>query len=62
MPSHAHLITYSENGSISNVLRDLKSFTANELINDIKNKIQERRKEWLLELFKKLQLSAYLKD
>jgi REP element-mobilizing transposase RayT len=53
MPSHVHLIAYSENGSISNVLRDLKSFTANEIINDIKNNNQESRKEWLLELFKK---------
>jgi putative transposase len=25
MPSHVHLITYSENGMLSNVLRDMKS-------------------------------------
>jgi putative transposase len=28
MPSHVHFITYSENGELSNILRDMKSFTA----------------------------------
>lgn len=31
MPSHVHFITYSENGSLSNTLRDLKAHTANNL-------------------------------
>ena len=35
MPSHVHFVSYSENGSLSNVLRDLKSYTANQLIKAI---------------------------
>lgn len=52
MPSHVHLICYSKDGSISNVLRDMKSFTANAIIEAIKNNIQESRREWMLEQFK----------
>ncbi len=42
MPSHVHFITYSKNDEISNVLRDLKSYTAKHIIKAIKQKIQEK--------------------
>lgn len=51
MPSHVHFISYSENGELSNILRDLKSFTAKQLIKSIEENQQESRKEWLLNKF-----------
>ena len=52
MPSHVHFITYSENGSLSDVLRDFKSFTAKKIIEAIENNAQESRREWLINQFK----------
>jgi len=51
MPSHVHFISYSENGELSNILRDLKSFTAKQLIKAIEDNPQESRKEWMLNRF-----------
>jgi putative transposase len=45
-------ITYSENGELSNTLRDMKSFTAKQLIKAISENPQESRKEWMLNQFK----------
>jgi hypothetical protein len=44
IPSHVHLIAFSNDGSLSNILRDLKSFTANKLLENIKKNIQEIRR------------------
>ena len=52
MPSHVHFISYSENGSLSNVLRDLKAHTAKQLIKAIEENPQESKKELFLKLFK----------
>ncbi len=52
MPSHVHFVSYSENGSLSNVLRDLKSYTANQLIKAIEDNPQESKKELFLKLFR----------
>lgn len=52
MPSHVHFITYSENGSLSNTLRDLKAHTAKQLIKAIEENPQESKKELFLKLFK----------
>ncbi len=52
MPSHIHFITYSENGELSNILRDMKSFTSKKLIQAIEENIQESRREWMLNQFK----------
>jgi hypothetical protein len=52
MPSHVHLIAYSKEGSLSNILRDLKSFTATKILESIKTNIQESRREWMLEHFR----------
>jgi REP element-mobilizing transposase RayT len=51
MPSHVHFITYSKNSELSNILRDLKSFTAKALIKAIEENPKESRKEWLLNQF-----------
>ena len=52
MPSHIHFVSYSENGSLSNVLRDLKSYTANQLMKAIEDNPQESKKELFLKLFR----------
>lgn len=52
MPSHLHFITYSENGSLTNILRDFKSHTAKQLMKAISENIQESRRGWMLKLFK----------
>ena len=51
MPSHVHFITYSESNEISGTLRDIKSFTARQLLKAIAENPQESRKEWLLHQF-----------
>ena len=53
MTNHIHFIAASENGSLSNILRDFKSFTATEIMDAISKNIQESRKEWLQAQFKK---------
>ena len=51
MPNHVHLIAHSENGSLTNILRSLKSFTAKEIMKAINENIQESRKELFLHQF-----------
>ena len=51
MPSHVHFISYSENGELSNILRDLKSYTAKQIIKSIEENPKESRKEWMLNRF-----------
>lgn len=45
MPSHVHFISYSENGELSNILRDLKSFTAKQLMKAIEENPQSGASE-----------------
>ncbi len=52
MSSHVHLIVASDNGDLSSVLRDLKSYTAKKIIEAIESNLYESRKEWMLHLFK----------
>lgn len=52
MPSHVHLIAYSEGGELSNILRDFKSFTAKQIIKAIEENPQESRKEYFLNQIK----------
>lgn len=51
MPSHVHFISYSENGWLSEVLRDLKSFTAKKLIRAVSENMQESRRELFMSQF-----------
>lgn len=51
MSSHLHAIFQAgKSNSLSDILRDFKTFTSKEIIKFIKNE-NESRKEWLLELF-----------
>jgi REP element-mobilizing transposase RayT len=52
MSSHVHLIASAEAGTLSNLLRDFKSYTAKQLLQLIQDNPQESRKEWLLFLFR----------
>jgi REP element-mobilizing transposase RayT len=54
MTNHVHLIFSSaEKGKQSEILRDLKKFTSNQIIKAIRSNPLESRKEWILEIFKK---------
>ncbi len=52
MPSHLHMIARVQEGKLSDVLRDFKSYTAKRLLELIANEPGESRKEWLMRLFK----------
>ena len=51
MSNHVHLLVRSENGVLSDTLRDFKSYTSKVILNEI-NKGNESRKEWMLRQFK----------
>ncbi|CAM1362379.1 REP-associated tyrosine transposase [Tenacibaculum xiamenense] len=51
MPSHIHFIFRSSKGEPSELLRDFKRHTSKNVLEAIKNNIQESRKEWLLWMF-----------
>jgi REP element-mobilizing transposase RayT len=50
MPSHLHMIVSTKQEKLSDIMRDFKKFTAKELIKTIE-RINESRKDWILELF-----------
>jgi putative transposase len=52
MSSHVHLVVSCDEAKLSQILRDLKSYTAKRLIEMISNSPDESRKEWLLYLFR----------
>ncbi|RZJ47640.1 MAG: transposase [Flavobacterium sp.] len=51
MSNHIHLIIQSEEGKLSDLLRDFKKFTAKSILEKIQNNPESRR-EWMLERFK----------
>lgn len=51
MSNHNHLIIQSEDGKISDLIRDFKKFTAKNILDKIQA-VLESRKEWMLERFK----------
>ena len=53
MPSHFHMIARRRDGLLSELLRDLKSFTAKRLLEGIAAHPGESRREWMLEIFRK---------
>ena len=55
MSNHLHLIVSASNPKItlSDILRDFKKFTSNQIIKSIENNERESRKSWMLWLFKK---------
>lgn len=53
MTNHLHLVVRATSGSLSDVLRDLKTYSTKELIKLIKDNPQESRKDRMLALFQK---------
>jgi putative transposase len=53
MTNHVHMVANVEEGSLSDVLRDLKTYTSKELFKLISNNPQESRREWLVRAFEK---------
>lgn len=53
MPSHIHLVFKSTNQKPEELIRDFKSYTSKKLIALIEANVQESRREWLLNSFKK---------
>jgi REP element-mobilizing transposase RayT len=51
MSNHIHLIIQSEDGKLSDLIRDFKKFTAKNILEKIQV-VPESRKEWMLERFK----------
>ncbi|MBO3271515.1 REP-associated tyrosine transposase [Hymenobacter defluvii] len=51
MSSHIHLIAARTDGSLSDVLRDLKAHTVRQLLRAIAENEQESRREWMMRLF-----------
>ena len=58
MPSHLHIIARVQEGQLSDMLRDFKSFTAKRLMELIANEPGESRKEWLMRLFREAALET----
>jgi len=52
MPSHLHLIARVQEGRLSDVLRDFKSFTAKRILDLLLDQPGESRREWMSRLFK----------
>ncbi len=53
MSNHVHMIIATEDELLQNIMRDLKSYSAKQILKEIENNPQESRKEWMLWLFKK---------
>ena len=51
MSNHIHMIIQSNDGKLSDLLRDFKKFTAKTILGKIQNEPESRR-EWMLERFK----------
>lgn len=52
MTNHIHIIARSNTGSLSDTIRDFKSYTSKELLKLIDSETESRRK-WMLEIFSK---------
>jgi REP element-mobilizing transposase RayT len=53
MSNHVHLLIslQGDNSSFSDVMRDMKKYTAMQLIKSIRENPQESRKDWMIRLF-----------
>jgi len=52
MSNHIHLILQSEDGKLSDLIRDFKKFIAKNVLDKIQNEPESRR-EWMLDRFAK---------
>ncbi|MFZ4457238.1 MAG: REP-associated tyrosine transposase [Bacteroidales bacterium] len=50
MSNHIHLLARSETRDLSDIVREFKSFTANEILKAIKDEPESRR-DWMLNIF-----------
>ena len=53
MSNHIHMVVSAKNADTSEILRDFKRFTSKKLVAAISDNVQESRKAWMLEIFKK---------
>ncbi|WP_261382260.1 transposase [Mucilaginibacter achroorhodeus] len=53
MSSHVHLIISTEEGNLSDIMRDLKRHTAKAILKEIEENLQESRRDWMLWMFKR---------
>jgi putative transposase len=53
MTNHIHLVANVTDGSLSDVLRDFKTYTSKELVKLIKENQQESRSKWMMQLFER---------
>ncbi|MCO5945381.1 REP-associated tyrosine transposase [Mucilaginibacter flavidus] len=53
MSSHVHLIIGTENGNLSDIIRDMKRHTSKLLLKTISENMQESRREWMMHLFER---------
>ncbi|MDX6187724.1 transposase [Flavobacterium sp. Fl-318] len=51
MSNHIHMIVQSEEGKLSDLIRDFKKYTAKKILESIQDNPESRR-EWILERFK----------
>jgi len=54
--NHIHLIAASKDGELSDLVRDIKKFTASKILNTIKTEPESRR-EWMLKRFERCDVS-----
>lgn len=52
MSNHIHMVVQSNEGKLSDLIRDFKKFTAKTILDKIQNEPESRR-EWMLERFQK---------
>ena len=53
MPSHVHMIISSSKNPLSDIVRDMKSYTSSRLRKVIENNHTESRKDWMLKMMYK---------
>lgn len=53
MTNHVHMIVSSSKDELSDIMRDMKSFTSNQLRKSILTNPKESRKDWMLFMMKK---------
>ncbi|MCU7695176.1 transposase [Haoranjiania flava] len=53
MPSHIHMIIASNKNKLTDIVRDMKSYTSTQLKTAIKDNPYESRKEWMIWMMKR---------
>ena len=52
MSNHVHLLARAKDENLSEILSDFKKFTSKQIIKSIEQNERERRREWMLRIFK----------